>query len=218
MHEPLHAQDVVPVSAGVDQVVVAAVRRLIVERGAGLAHHALMGPAVFSIFFQTDFQNSTLAGVGRTAVSVKHRWVCRVRGSCRAGAVAQPRRVGCWRSPGNDVRVDTLSELGTPVGCVSARADVTPSGPGRLCDERNFVRSVARGCIKVPSGAGKTEIPDKGPQPALKLDISGVNTCVSRFCVTSLSEGRRRRPDAPNMIVEERKHGTMDVGTGTYRR
>ena len=31
-------------------------------------------------------------------------------------------------------------------------------GAGRLCDEQNFVRSTAVRCIKVPSGAGKTEI------------------------------------------------------------
>ena len=35
---------------------------------------------------------------------------------------------------------------------------LTASGAGRLCDEQNFVRSAALGCIKVPSGAGKTEI------------------------------------------------------------
>ena len=40
----------------------------------------------------------------------------------------------------------------------SARAEVTASGAGRLCDEQSFVHSAALGCIKVPSGAGKTEI------------------------------------------------------------
>ena len=43
--------------------------------------------------------------------------------------------------------------------CTSARAEVTASGAGRVCDEESFVGSAALGCIKVPSGAGKTEIP-----------------------------------------------------------
>ena len=40
------------------------------------------------------------------------------------------------------------------------RQEVTASGAGRLCDEESFVGSAALGCIKVPSRAGKTEIPD----------------------------------------------------------
>ena len=32
--------------------------------------------------------------------------------------------------------------------------------PARWCDEHNLVGSAAFGCIKGPSGAGKTEIPD----------------------------------------------------------
>ena len=50
-------------------------------------------------------------------------------------------------------------KAGAPVGCTSARAEVTASGAGRVCDEESFVGSAALGCIKVPSGAGKTEIP-----------------------------------------------------------
>ena len=38
---------------------------------------------------------------------------------------------------------------------------MTASGAARLCAEQNFVRSAALGCIKVPSGASKSEIPDK---------------------------------------------------------
>ena len=36
---------------------------------------------------------------------------------------------------------------------------MTASGAARLCAEQNFVRSAALGCIKVPSGASKSEIP-----------------------------------------------------------
>ena len=39
---------------------------------------------------------------------------------------------------------------------------MTASGAARLCAEQNFVRSAALGCIKVPSGASQSEIPDKG--------------------------------------------------------
>ena len=46
-----------------------------------------------------------------------------------------------------------------PVGSTSAWAEVTASGAGRLYAEQNFVRSAALGCIKVPSGASKSEIP-----------------------------------------------------------
>ena len=49
-------------------------------------------------------------------------------------------------------------KAGAQVGRTSARAEVTASGAGRLCDEQSFVRSAALGCIKMPSGAGKTEI------------------------------------------------------------
>ena len=61
----------------------------------------------------------------------------------------------------SDAPVGVLSDA--PVGRTSARAEVTASGAGRLCDEENFVRSAALECIKVPSGAGKTDIPaEKG--------------------------------------------------------
>ncbi len=46
-----------------------------------------------------------------------------------------------------------------PVGSTSAWAEVTASGAGRLYAEQDFVRSAALGCIKVPSGASKSEIP-----------------------------------------------------------
>ena len=49
-------------------------------------------------------------------------------------------------------------KAGARVGRTSAWAEVTASGAGRLCAEQNFVRSAAFGCIKVPSGAGKSEI------------------------------------------------------------
>ena len=48
-----------------------------------------------------------------------------------------------------------------PVGSTSAWAEVPASGAGRLYAEQNFVRSAALGCIKVPSGASKSEIPVK---------------------------------------------------------
>ncbi len=48
--------------------------------------------------------------------------------------------------------------------------EVTASGAGRLCDEQNFVRSAAVGCITVSSGAGKTEIP-------VKLTASEARSC-----------------------------------------
>ena len=48
-----------------------------------------------------------------------------------------------------------------PVGSTSAWAEVTASGAGRLCAEQNFARSAALGCIKVPSRASKSEIPDE---------------------------------------------------------
>ena len=38
---------------------------------------------------------------------------------------------------------------------------MTASGAARLCAEQNFVRSAALGCIKVPSGASKSEIPGR---------------------------------------------------------
>ena len=87
------------------------------------------------------------------------------------------------------------------VGCWRSPDSVPDASP----------RTAAVGRVMKKSGVRGGVLVYKGPQPVLNLDISGVNTCVSRFCVTSLSEGRRRRPDAPNMIVEERKHGTMDV-------
>ncbi len=40
------------------------------------------------------------------------------------------------------------------------RQEVTASRAGRLCDEESFVGSVGVGCIKGPSRAGQTEIPD----------------------------------------------------------
>ena len=43
---------------------------------------------------------------------------------------------------------------------VIALAEVTASGAGRLCAEQNFVLSAALGCIKVPSRASKSEVPD----------------------------------------------------------
>ena len=49
------------------------------------------------------------------------------------------------------------------VGRTSARAEVTVSGAGRLCDKETLVRSAARGCIKKPSGAGKMGISDQTP-------------------------------------------------------
>ena len=50
-------------------------------------------------------------------------------------------------------------KAGARVGSTSPRAAVTASGAGRLCNEQNFGRSAALGCIKVPSGAGEMEIP-----------------------------------------------------------
>ena len=44
---------------------------------------------------------------------------------------------------------------------------MTASGAARLCAEQNFVRSAALGCIKVPSGASKSEI---------QVQISSVTT------------------------------------------
>ena len=38
---------------------------------------------------------------------------------------------------------------------------MTASGAARLCAKQNFVRSAALGCIKVPSGASKSEIQGK---------------------------------------------------------
>ena len=67
-------------------------------------------------------------------------------------AVSVPQQVPRRRIPGKG-----LDDLGR----TSARAEVTASGAGRLCDEQNFWRSAALGCIKMPSGAGKTEIPGR---------------------------------------------------------
>ena len=66
-----------------------------------------------------------------------------------------------WRRKGTSVErcLRNALKAGAPVGRTSARAEVTASGAGRLCDEENLVRSAALGCIKGPSGAGKTEIP-----------------------------------------------------------
>ena len=66
-----------------------------------------------------------------------------------------------WQSNGTSVErcLRNAPKAAAPVGRTSARTEVTGSGAGRLCDEQNFVRSAAIGCIKVPSGAGKTEIP-----------------------------------------------------------
>ena len=50
---------------------------------------------------------------------------------------------------------------GPPAGYSSARGEVTASEPGRVCDGKDFVGSVAFGCITGPSRAGKTEIPVK---------------------------------------------------------
>ena len=59
-----------------------------------------------------------------------------------------------------------------PVGSTSAWAEVTASGAGRLCAEQNFARSAALGCIKVPSRASKSEIPDKARDTKLDRDVA----------------------------------------------
>ena len=46
-----------------------------------------------------------------------------------------------------------------PARYTSARAEVTASEPGRLCDEEDSTGSAAFGCITGPSVAGKMEIP-----------------------------------------------------------
>ena len=52
-----------------------------------------------------------------------------------------------------------------------------------MCDEQNFVRSAALGCIKAPSGAGKTEIP--------------VDTFVEAQCAQFYADGIGRPSLAP---------------------
>jgi hypothetical protein len=54
---------------------------------------------------------------------------------------------------------------------VQGQAEVTAPGAGRLCEEPDFVRSAALGCIKVPSGASKSEIPDQARYVTLDRDV-----------------------------------------------
>ncbi len=84
-------------------------------------------------------------------------------------------------------------EPGAPVGRTSARADVTASGAGLLRDEQRFVRSAALGCIKVPSGAGKTEILakwDSAYEQGHDYRHSRPRACQSNFagCITTCPE------------------------------
>ena len=44
-----------------------------------------------------------------------------------------------------------------------------------MCDEQNFVRSAALGCIKVAPGAGKTEIPVKSVLDGSYQDVRRIN-------------------------------------------
>ena len=66
-----------------------------------------------------------------------------------------------WRRNGTRVErcLRNALKAGAPVGRTSARAEVTASGAGRMCDDKSFVRSAALRVYKGPSGAGKTEIP-----------------------------------------------------------
>ena len=41
-----------------------------------------------------------------------------------------------------------------------------------MCAEQNFARSAALGCIKVPSRASKSEIPDKARDTKLDRDVA----------------------------------------------
>ena len=81
-------------------------------------------------------------------------------GRLTRGTCTQP----AWRRRGTRVEqcLRNILKAGAPVGRTSARGEVTPSGAGRLGDGQNFLRSAALGCITVPSGPGKTEIPVKG--------------------------------------------------------
>ena len=59
---------------------------------------------------------------------------------------------------------------------------MTALGAGRVCDEQKFVRSAAVGCITVPSGAGKMEIPVKSihahSSPTAETTTSNTNHFV----------------------------------------
>ena len=54
---------------------------------------------------------------------------------------------------------ETLATAHADLVRTAARAEVTASGAERSSDEQNFVRSAALRCMKVPSTAGKMEIP-----------------------------------------------------------
>ena len=118
-------------------------------------------------------------------------------------------------------------KAGAPVGRTSARAEVTASGAGRWCDEQNFVRSAALGCITKPSGAGKTEIPAKViGRGELQLSIliemmrrEGYELQVSRpEIVTRDLNGQTEEPVEQLVIdVAEEYPGVVIAQLGTRR-
>ena len=67
---------------------------------------------------------------------------------------------------------------------------MTASGAARLCAEQNFVRSAALGCIKVPSGASKSEIP-----VYFSADSLG-SAAVGAMHITCADESERECADA----------------------
>ena len=71
-------------------------------------------------------------------------------------------------------------------GGTSARAAVTASGAGRVCDERSVVRFAPLGCIKGPSGVGNTEIPAKERKVLpMRSDILAITSAVSLLTAVS---------------------------------
>ena len=106
-----------------------------------------------------------LAPAGRRAFdpATVRRHAAEDLGATRAGRLTRGLSAtkAAWRR--KDTRVErclrNALKAGAPVGRTSARAEVTASGGRRLCDEQSFVCSASLGCIKVPSGAGKMEIP-----------------------------------------------------------
>ena len=57
--------------------------------------------------------------------------------------------------------------------------------------EQDFVRSAALGCIKVPSGASKSEIPVKASDAGMASKLVAEKYAVSRAWVDRLKQRRR---------------------------
>ena len=125
------------------------------------------------------------------------------RTTAREGTCDQQQCNEGWRRKGTSVErcLRNALKAAAPVGSTSAWAEVTASGAGRLCAEQNFERSAALGCIKVPSGASKSEIP-----------VQMIQKCPCRSSFGCRSDTRFDLDDDPHTAPSERHRATLGPG------